>query len=477
MSNFNINYFNFKRFGEDYLLTNDTGKFLFLSSSEFGKLMNNDYYDCEELLNKLSERYFLVNKHKELFVSEASMEVRRVKSYLFEGTQLHIFVLTGNCNQKCIYCQASAHIRYLNEKNMSMDTAEKAVDIAFQSPSKNLLFEFQGGEPLLNFKVLKHIVEYTKVKNANGQKNINFNLVSNLIALQEHMLYFLVENNVNICTSIDGNENLHKLNRPCDIPDFYNTIIKNISRVNELYMKNSGLDRRIQAIQTTTRNSLKYPKEIVDEYIALGFNNIFIRPLTPLGFAKNHWNQIGYKPEEFTEFYRTALDYIVELSIQEVNISETYATILLRKILTNSPLNYMELRSPCGGAIGQLAYNYDGDIYTCDEGRMLAESGDDSFKLGNVIKNTYIDLIQNPVTKALCISSCLEILPGCDQCVYNPYCGVCPIYNYVQSGSIFTLMPTNYKCKINKAIIDLLFSKIKIADYKVINVFRRWIEN
>lgn len=70
-------------------------------------------------------------------------------------------------------------------------------------------------------------------------------------------------------------------------------------------------------------------------------------------------------------------------------------------------MNYMELRSPCGGAIGQLAYYYDGNIYTCDEGRMLAEMGNDSFKLGNV-NNTYKELMETGATKAMCISSCLE---------------------------------------------------------------------
>lgn len=53
---------------------------------------------------------------------------------------------------------------------------------------------------------------------------------------------------------------------------------------------------------------------------------------------------------------------------QNINISESYATILLKKIISTAPLNFMELRSPCGGSIGQLSCNYDGLIYSCDEG-------------------------------------------------------------------------------------------------------------
>lgn len=185
-------YFNFKEFDSDYLLTNDTGRFAFVSKTDFQKLIDSKFADSDELLNKLVDNYFVYNSRREIFVDNVSFEVRKQKSYLFEGTQLHIFILTKNCNQKCIYCQASANCENDLENNMTIETAEKAVDIAFQSPSKDLTFEFQGGEPLLNFTVLKHIVEYTQFKNTNKEKNITFNLVSNLIALDKYMLDFLL---------------------------------------------------------------------------------------------------------------------------------------------------------------------------------------------------------------------------------------------------------------------------------------------
>lgn len=472
----NLNYFNFKKIGSKILLTNDTGRYVFLNAEEFEKLINNDYMTDKELTYKLAENYFVYNSHREVFVDNVSAEVRNSKSYLFEGTQLHIFILTGECNQSCIYCQASAKCHSHKDRYMTFDTAEKAVDVALQSPSKNLTFEFQGGEPLLNFEVLRHIIKYTNYKNTSLQKQITFNLVSNLIALDENILRFLLSNKVNVSTSIDGPEFLHKMNRPSNVPYFYKRIKESIRTINKLHIESDNQSNGVQAIQTTTKHSLKYSKEIVDEYISLGFNSVFLRPLTPLGFAKQNWDKIGYTPEEYLEFYQKALEYIIELSInQNINISESYATILLRKIISTDPLNFMELRSPCGGSIGQLAYNYDGLIYTCDEGRMLAESGDASFKLGNVFENDYKDLISSPVTRAICISSCLETIPGCSECVYSPYCGICPIFNYVQGGSIFSIMPANYKCKINKGILDFIFSKLCTNDKRIISVFEKWI--
>jgi hypothetical protein len=66
------------------------------------------------------------------------------------------------------------------------------------------------------------------------------------------------------------------------------------------------------------------------------------------------------------------MDYILELNKKGINFREMLSGIYLSKILTDRDPNYLDERSPCGACIGQVAYNYDGKIYSCDEGRMLA---------------------------------------------------------------------------------------------------------
>jgi sulfatase maturation enzyme AslB (radical SAM superfamily) len=94
---------------------------------------------------------------------------------------------------------------------MTKEIAQKSVDLALQSPNKYLSFEFQGGEPLENFEVLKYIVEYTE--SHSGNRIIEFNLVSNLTLLNDEMVCFLKEHHVNISTSLDGHEQLQNINR------------------------------------------------------------------------------------------------------------------------------------------------------------------------------------------------------------------------------------------------------------------------
>lgn len=349
---------------------------------------------------------------------------------------------------------------------MDKETAKKAVDIALSSENKTISFEFQGGEPLLNYEIIKYIVEYSQ-ENAQDKK-ISFNIVSNLTLLTDEMIEFFKKYNVNICTSVDGNENIQNKNRPYKKGNSYKETVKKIEM-----LRLNGLS--VSAIETTTKYSLDKYKEIIDEYVKLNFKEIFIRPLTNLGKASNNWDLIGYTPEEFIEFYRKCLNYILQLNKEgKSNIIERQAVLFLKKIVENNPQNYMELRSPCGGAIGQLAYYFNGDIYTCDEARMLSEMGNDSFKLGNVYTNTFEDLMKSKTTEALCVSSCLECLKSCHSCVYMPYCGVCPVVNLAQEHNIFSNKAQNYRCKINKGIMNILFEIIE-KNNEDFEIMKKWL--
>lgn len=455
--------FNFQKFGKDkFLITNYAGRYALLDNDEFHMFCKGDTLHSDTL-DKLSESFFCTEGNSEQFIAKYSEAIREYRNYLFVGTGLHIFVLTEKCNMKCVYCQAST-----NEKGrmMSCETAEKCVDFALHSPNKYLSIEFQGGEPLANFKVLKHIVNYCKEK-ACG-KIIEFNLVSNLTMLNDEMAGFIRDNHINVSTSLDGDEILQNLNRPMIGKNGYLLWKKNYRRLKEITGRGCG------AIQTTTRYSLTRHKEIVDEYIENGLNRIFIRPLTPLGYAAQCWNVIGYSAEEFLEFYRKSFEYIMEKCKQGYHIAEGHACIFLEKILNHRAGNYTELTSPCGAAIGQLAYNYDGNIYSCDEGRMMAEMGDQTFKLGDV-NTPYNKLFESPMCKLLVNASCLECIPQCEQCVFSPYCGTCPVLNYFESKTAFPDKPNGYKCKIYKGILTTIFEKLLNGTSDEIEILQGWV--
>jgi His-Xaa-Ser system radical SAM maturase HxsB len=355
---------------------------------------------------------------------------------------------------------------------MDISTAKGVVDKIFESPSENIIIEFQGGEPLVNFDTVKFIVEYAQQKNKTARKKLLISLVTNLTFMTPEYLEFFVKNNVTLCTSLDGNELLHNKNRASKINSYQNTI-RWIKRIQGEIKKSKKYKYRINALTTITKSSLSYHKEIVDEFINLGLEGVHLRPVNPFGINKKIWERINFSAQDFLSFYKKTLDYIIELNLKGKRFYERTARILLTKILTDEDPNFLDMRSPCGAGIGQLAYNFNGDVYTCDEARMLSMMDDESYKVGDVFKNSYEDFINNDIVKALCSASCLDNLPGCCECVYKPYCGVCPIYNYVVEGNIFSLTTHNQRCKINLSILDYLFERLQ--DPQIKDIFYKWV--
>ncbi|MCI6009256.1 MAG: His-Xaa-Ser system radical SAM maturase HxsB [Anaerostipes hadrus] len=460
------NYFNFKQWKDKMLLTNEQGRYILLGKRDFLNLVNKRYdLLSKEILQTLKDRFFIYDIDEDVFIEKVANAYRDNKQYLFSATSLHIFVMTNACNMCCVYCQAQDSAQEKKEKMQEM-TAKAAVDIALQSPNEYLTFEFQGGEPLLNFETIKYIVEYSE-QNKN-HKQIQYSLVTNTLLLNEEMIQFFKKYDVSISTSLDGCKEVHNSNRPkIDGDGTYDYVSRNIKWL-------QSNDIQVGAIETTTKISLKNAEKIIETYHNLGLNHLFIRPLTPLGYAKEHWAEIGYEPEEFLKFYKQCILILLEHNRNGIRMSEGHARIFLKKILTGYSENYMELRSPCGAGIGQMAYYYDGNIYTCDEGRMVAEMGDQMFCLGNVNYSTYDDLMENRVCKVTCQASVLESLPGCCDCVYHPYCGVCPVISYASDNSIYTRESNVYRCKIYKGILDILF-EILLEEPGAEDILKAWI--
>lgn len=459
-----INYFNFKEFEKKVLITNDLGCHLFISKNDFRKLLKKEIDTNSDIGISLLEKNFIFEQSNLEYSALLKYDMRRVKNHVLTATSLHIFVVTTACNMQCVYCQANNGFSN-SSLYMTKELAQKSVDIALNSPAENLTFEFQGGEPLLNFDVIKYIVEYSEEHK--GNHNIQYNIVTNLTLITDEILDFFEEYKFGVSTSIDGPSCLHNENRPLkNGAGTFEKAEKAIKKIREKKL-------HIGAIQTTTKASLDYPTEIVHTYKDLGFESVFLRPLTPLGKATLNWDKIGYTAEEFLRFYTKALEEIIKINQDGHFFREDHVAILLSKINGES-VNYMELRSPCGAGIGQLAYFANGDIFTCDEGRMLYEMGDSSFKLGNVNDNTYTEIINNGVCKSVCASSILESIPNCCDCVYQPYCGTCPVVNYARSQDIIEKEPRGYRCSIYSGMLDFLFKQLLEDDHTVTNILKGW---
>lgn len=458
-------FFRYKKLGQNYLVTNDMGEYEFVSPAVFLALAGGTLKAGSADYKRLSGMG-LVRDYMDF--DSLSERWRGKNHFLLMGPSLHIVVLTRRCNHACVYCQATA-VKSGSGLDMTKVTAAKVLDAIFSSPAGNMNIEFQGGEPFLNWPVLEYMVKEAKARTKASGKKIGFSVVTNLSEMTDARLDFLVKNNVAICTSLDGPEDLHNKNRACAGFNSYKTAVKWWGRIKK---KTSRTKNGPDALLTVTKQSLGRHKDIVDEYVRLGARGVFLRFLNPFGVAKAAWPRIGYTAAEYVEFYCKALARVIELNLKgKSTMVEHTARIFLKKILTAEDPNFMDLRSPCGAGVGQLAYDHDGRVFTCDEGRMMAVEGVESFCLGDLKTDSYKDVISSPVVKCMVTASVTDIQALCSSCVYKPYCGVCPVFNYAEHNDLYMHHP-NYRCEIYTGILDYLFERLREPD--TAKLFKSW---
>ena len=465
--------FRLREVGGVYLLTNHAGDHVFLDTEELERFAAGTPEPGDALYERLRESNFIA---KELDTDSMIRTVRQRKSFLGQGPHLHIVIPTLRCNETCVYCHASRADMSATETDMSAETAERSVELMLQTTSPDVTIEFQGGEPLVRFDLVRLIVEHAEQLNREAGKRLQFALVSNLAAMDDEKLEFIMDHRVQVCTSIDGPGPLHNRQRILPRGDSFEVTRRWVKRINEAYVER-GLDPMLyhaEALLTITRNTLSQPREVVDTYLELGCRSIFLRPMDPFGFAQRSASKLAYSPQEFLQFYRATVDYMLELNLGGEQLLERYAAIFLTKILAGSDPNFLDVRSPCGAGIGQVVYNHDGKIFTCDEGRMVHAMGDSIFQIGTVEESDYQGIVGHEMVQACVVASNLDTSPDCVNCVYSPYCGLCPVYNYVTQGSLQGRMRDSTLCGIFKGIQDYLFEKIHEGNPDVLAILDRW---
>ncbi len=463
--------FRFTRLSLDReILVNEAGEHLLAPAGTVRALVRREIDTSSALYRSLRSRHFVFDGDSSPLLDVLATKYRTKRSFLDGFTKLHIFVVTLRCEHSCLYCQVSRQTPNRLRYDMTPETANRALNLMFQSPAPGYTLEFQGGEPLLNFELIRHIVPRAKELAAKAGKRLNIVIATNLALATDEMLGFCRKEGVDISTSLDGPAFIHNANRLRPEGNSHEIAVKQIQRARDVLGH-----EHVAALMTTTRLSLDHPIEIIDEYVRLGFHSIFLRPISPYGFAVRTRERVGYDTEQFLRFYKAGLDYIIALNRQGVDLSEAYAKILLTKILTPFPTRFVDLQSPAGAGISAVVYNYDGDVYASDEARMLAEMGDKTFRLGNVHAGDYQSIFGGALVRSLVESSIVESIPGCSDCAFQSYCGGDPIFHYATQGEFMGHRPTSAFCRRNMELIRYLFSLLDKDDPDLCRIFFAWI--
>lgn len=457
---YTVNQYFVKNLGQDsFLITTEHGAWIVLDKREYDLLR----------LNRLDKdpNLFSTLEHKGVIVTDRNIDLivetyRRKKCFIFGGSGLHIVSMTSRCNHRCIYCYVNASSSNSKNSDMDEETVKDTVDFIFQSPSDRITIEISGGEPLLNFPAVEALIDYSNELNKRFGKDLRHTIVTNLTAMDEDMVKFLIKNNVGISTSLDGPKELHDKNRKYLLPgSSYEKVVYWIDVIKKQY------NYRIGALPVLTKYSLPYGKEIVDEYVKHGLESLRLKYTAPVGRA-SLWDRIGYSSDEYINLWKQVLEYILDLNKQGMDFHEGMTTLLLKKIINPVDPNFVDLNMPCGAVVGQTVYDDRGDIYCCDEAR-----GFEIFKLGNVKKNTYQDIAGSMTARYMQdLSSGYSFL--CDNCVWKPYCGICIVCTYSAQGSMIDKLPLDFRCQAHKKMLEHLFRKLVFSENR--EILMKWVD-
>lgn len=460
--------FQFRTFDKYELLTNIVGEFLFVKLGTVEKIVNREVEKSSRLFEDLVSKSFISIYEIPPQIDLLATRYRTKKSFLDSYTGLFIFVVSLRCEHTCNYCQVSRVTQNKDLFDMSREYIDKGIDFMLESPNPSVTMEFQGGEALLAIDNIKYGVLKALELNADYGKDIQFVICTNLALINEEILEFCKKYNILISTSLDGPKFVHDSNRKKPNASSYELTKKGI----ELTRNHLGYDN-VSALMTTSNLSLEHPIEIVDEYVRTGFRGIFLRNISPYGFATKGTKNT-YDTSKFIEFYKLALDRVFWHNENGREFREEFTTILLSKILTPFSNGFVDLLSPSGIVNSAIVFNYNGEIYASDEGRMLAEMKDKTFCLGHLRIDKLEDIVFSEPYQSLANSISNESLAGCTSCVYQQHCGADPVYHHAVQGDAYGHRSFSGYCQKNKAVFDYIFEILEKGGAKA-ELIKSWV--
>ncbi|MDZ5255179.1 PapB family radical SAM/SPASM ranthipeptide maturase [Clostridium sp. LIBA-8841] len=434
MNNFDrvLEFYPFKIFKQNnkiYLYTiNSNGLFeldyrtLLLIENE-GKSIKEAYNNLKHLFSKNEFIEVLIQMEQVEFL-KGFEKIYNNDTYLLDKklSSLTLMVIQ-ECNMRCKYCYGDGG-EYSDKGKMNKEVALKAIDFLIDNTDeRELLIAFLGGEPLLNFKLIKEVVNYCKIKEKKYNKKFSYTITTNGTVINDEIEEFLVENNISIQISIDGVKEKHNENRYfSNKRESYDEII--------IKTKNIRKYDKITARATATKNNLNFI-EIFNHLNSLGFKCI------PIALAQNLLDDNDYK--KATEEYVKFINYFENL-IKEKKYFEINKFPMLKSALEK--IEFSNKRSlGCGAGRNTYAVDIYGNLFPCH--RFVANK---EYCVGSIFKK--FNNIDKFIKKFNVYSH-----KQCENCwVQNLCLGGCPNENLVNTGNIQTSSYRN--CNFTKIIYE-----------------------
>ncbi len=362
--------------------------------------------EIEEL--KISESLFTEDIYRNYII-----DVKKRKTVV-KALCLHI---AHDCNLKCRYCFAEEGEYQGTRGLMSLEVGKKALDflIANSGNRRNLEVDFFGGEPLMNFNVVKQLVAYGREQEKIYDKNFRFTLTTNGVLLDDEVLEFANKEMANVVLSIDGRKEIHDYMRPTrNDKGSYELVLPKFQKVAESRNQNNYYVRG-----TFTHHNTDFSKDVL-HLADLGFKQISVEPV-----VSPSTEAYAIKEEDIPVIF-AEYDALAKEMLARKKAGKDFNFFHFMIDLTGGPCVAKRL-SGCGSGTEYLAVTPWGDLYPCHQ-----FVGNEAFLMGNVFDGVKRTDLQD------CFKECnVYSKPKCQDCFAKYYCsGGCAANSFNFHGNI-----------------------------------------
>ena len=404
----------------------------------------------------------LKNQYKEEEIKEAYDEVEELKEakelftpdeyedYITEFKQRKTVVkalclhIAHDCNLACRYCFAEEGEYHGRRALMSYEVGKAALDflIANSGSRRNLEVDFFGGEPTLNFQVVKDLVKYGREQEKIHNKNFRFTLTTNGVLLDDDIMEFANKEMSNVVLSIDGRKEVNDYMRPFrGGPGSYDVIVPKFKKFADSRNQNNYYVRG-----TFTHHNLDFSKDVL-HLADLGFKQISVEPV-----VAQETDDYAIRKEDLPQLFEE-YDKLAAEMVRRHKEGNDFNFFHFMIDLEGGPCVAKRL-SGCGSGTEYLAVTPWGDLYPCHQ-----FVGNEKFLLGNVTEG-----IKNTEIRDEFKSCNVYAKEKCKSCFARFYCsGGCAANSYNFHGHINDVYEVG--CELEKKRVECaIMIKAALAD-------------
>ena len=389
------------------------------------------FYTPEEIKSCYEE---VVELHKNDILFSVDDYEKYAKYSVPAPVKAMCLLVEQDCNLRCEYCFASTGDYGLGcRMHMDLETGKKALDFLIENSKDrvNLEVDFFGGEPLMNWDVVKQLVEYGRSQEKIHNKNFRFTVTTNGMLLDEEKMDFINKEMSNVVLSVDGRKEVNdRVRKRVDGTGCYDRIMP---KYKELVSKRGDKDYYVRG--TFTKYNLDFSNDVYSLY-ENGFDQISVEPVVS-DPSMSYSITERELPRIFSEYERLA-----QMLLINDKQGKHFNFFHFMLDLDQGPCAIKRLRG-CSSGNEYVAITPEGDIYPCHQ-----FVGVEGCKMGNIHEGTF-DLEM----KKQYSSAHIYTKEDCKNCWAKFYCsGGCNANNFIYNGDIH--VPHKISCEIEKKRLE-----------------------